>query len=106
MNLITKQISLIERIDQLVRLQGTGSPKELATRLNISKAKLYRIIDIMKALNAPIVYDFAIQSFVYEEAVGFRCGFYVRELNYNEVQATNGGICEGLDQLKILVSNW
>jgi len=81
MNMITKQIELIARIDQLIRLQATGTPLELASRLHVSKAKLYRIIDIMKAFNAPITYDFSVQSFVYETAVGFHFGFYEQELH-------------------------
>ena len=99
MSIITKQINLIERIDQLVRLQATGSPVELAIRLNISRAKLYRIIEIMKELNAPIAFDFAVQSFVYEEEVGFQCGFYTRDLFPTEVRSINGGIEFNLKKL-------
>ncbi|KZS39723.1 hypothetical protein AWE51_08715 [Aquimarina aggregata] len=76
MNILIKQIEVIERIDQLIRLQATGTPEALAYRLSISKTKLYRILNIMKDLNAPILYDVAVQSFVYEEAVGFQFGFY------------------------------
>ncbi len=78
MNIFIKNISLIERIDGLIRLQATGTPEELAARLNISKAKLYRIINVMKQLNAPVEYDIAKQSFVYAEAVGFTFGFYAK----------------------------
>ncbi len=84
MSMIIKQIETIERIDQLIRMQATGPVDELAERLNISKTKLYRIINIMKSLGAPVLYDVGQQSFVYEEAVGFRFGFYVKEPNQNE----------------------
>ncbi len=76
MNVIIQQVTLIERVDQLIRLQATGTPAALASRLEVSKTKLYRIIKTMKALQAPIAYDVALQSFVYEEAVGFQFGFY------------------------------
>lgn len=75
MNIVIKQLEMIERIDQLTRLQATGTPEEFASRLRISKTKLYRILDIMKKLNAPIEYDISIQSYVYVEDVGFRFGF-------------------------------
>ncbi len=84
MNIIIDQIKLIERIDQFIRLQATGSPEEFAFRLGISKTKLYRIINTMKELNAPIKYDITIQSFVYKEIVSFKCGFYSRQ-PYKEV---------------------
>lgn len=81
MHILIKQIEVIKRIDQLIRLQATGTPENLAHRLDISKTKLYRIINIMKDLNAPILYDVTIQSFVYEETVVFQFGFYEKHTN-------------------------
>ncbi len=74
-----KTVETISRIDQLIRLQATGTPKSLALRLGISKAKLYRIIDLMKQLNAPVTYNTTAQSFVYKKSVGFTIGFYATE---------------------------
>ncbi len=79
MKIIIQHIALLERIDQLARLQATGNPEELAYKLGISKTKLYRIINLMKEWDAPITYDFTKQSFVYDEAVGFRFGFFTSE---------------------------
>ncbi|MEW7277767.1 hypothetical protein ABW636_04150 [Aquimarina sp. 2201CG1-2-11] len=75
-NIMMKHIKMIERIDRLIRMQATGTPDQLASKLGVSKPKVYRLINIMKELNAPIVYDFSIQSYVYENHVGFRFGFY------------------------------
>lgn len=91
MNIITKQIQTIERIDRLVRMQATGTPDQLASRLGISRDKLYRIIEIMRELHAPIHYDLAVQSYIYETAVGFRCGFFVNELEGDELVQLSGG---------------
>ncbi len=85
MNVIIKHIELMERIDQLIRMQATGNSAELASRLKISKTKLYRIINIMKKLNAPIDYNVSIQSFVYVEEVGFKFGFYTKEMYSQEL---------------------
>lgn len=75
MNIIIRHIEIIERIDQLIWLQATGSPKYFATRLGISKTKLYRAIGVMKKLHAPIEYDNQLESFVYVESVDFAFGF-------------------------------
>ncbi|WP_128755371.1 HTH domain-containing protein [Aquimarina sediminis] len=91
MNIIIKHIELIERIDQLIRLQATGSPEKLASRLGISRAKVYRLIDTMKELNAPVAYDFACQSFIYTKNVHYRFGFIDSELDHNEIRSINGG---------------
>ncbi|TSE05775.1 MULTISPECIES: DNA-binding protein [Aquimarina] len=85
MNIIIKQIELIQRMDQLIRLQATGTPDDLATKLGISKTKLYRLINIMKELNAPITYDISVQSFIYAEVVGFKFGFYTTDQKSNEL---------------------
>ncbi len=71
-----KQIKLMERIDQLTRLEATGTPVELALRLGISKTKLYRIINVMKDLDAPLEYDINLQSYIYAKDVGFKFGFF------------------------------
>ncbi len=85
MSMIIKHIEMIERIDQLIRLQATGSSDELAARLGVSKTKVYRIINTMRSLNAPISYDMGLQSFVYEASVGFQFGFYTKESHRNEL---------------------
>ncbi|WP_074406081.1 hypothetical protein [Aquimarina megaterium] len=78
MDCMIKHIKIIERMDQLIRLQATGSPEKFAQQLRISRTKLYRMIKLMRAFNAPIEYDTAIQSYVYTEVVGFIFGFYSR----------------------------
>ena len=87
MNGIIKHIELIERIDQLIRLQATGTPLELASKLEVSKTKLYRIIRTMKLLNAPIEYNIALQSFVYAKAVGFEFGFFAKDSSTKSVKS-------------------
>ncbi len=79
MNIIIKHIEIMERMDQLIRLQATGTPEDFASRLGISKTTLYRTIGVMKKLNAPIEYDNARVSFVYVEAVAFSFGFYGKD---------------------------
>ena len=91
MTKIERQIELIERLDRLIRLQATGNPKQLARRLEISKASLFRVFEVMKRLNAPIVFDIALQSYVYEEEVNFRFGFYTRDLQGHEMLEISGG---------------
>jgi len=39
MNKLLQQVELIERIDRLIRLKATGSPKCLAQKLDISELR-------------------------------------------------------------------
>lgn len=93
MRQLTKQIELLERIDQLVRLKATGKPKDLAKRLEVSEATIYRIIETMKDMKAPVCYDFTRQSYVYTENTQFKCGFFLQELSAYEERNLSGGQC-------------
>ncbi len=86
-----KRVSLIERIDQLIKLKATGTPIDLACKLDISESSLFRIINEMKELDAPISYCINAQSYVYEKPVSFQFGFYGRELSMEEQREINAG---------------
>lgn len=47
----------LERVDRLVRLKATGSPKHLADKLQISERHVYRIINQLKEIGCPIYFD-------------------------------------------------
>ncbi|WP_372774625.1 hypothetical protein [Mangrovibacterium sp.] len=97
---LLQQINLIERIDQLIRMRATGNPKELAERLELSQATVFRLIDVIKELGAPVEYNLSYQSYVYVEDVNFQCGFFLTDLNQDEVREINGGF-KNLVQLTI-----
>ena len=88
---LLQQINLIERIDQLIRMRATGNPKELADRLELSQATVFRLIDVIKELGAPVEYNLRYQSYVYIEDVNFQCGFFLTDLSKTEAREVNGG---------------
>jgi DNA-binding transcriptional regulator LsrR (DeoR family) len=88
---LEEQIRHIEYLDQLIRFRATGNPEQLAKRLNISQASLFRLLDAMKHLNAPIKYDIYLQSYVYEKEVRFKFGFYTTEITPEKAKEINGG---------------
>lgn len=88
---LIQQIQLIQRTDHLIRRRATGNPEELAQKLQLSTSGVSRLIRIMRALQAPIVYRDSINSYIYTEAVSFQFGFN-RELNKEELRMINGGI--------------
>jgi len=65
--------------------------KCFAKGLTISKASLYRLIETIKGMGAPIEYSITSQSFVYVDRVDFLCGFYFKELSNSEAKQINGG---------------
>jgi DeoR/GlpR family transcriptional regulator of sugar metabolism len=61
-----KIIERLERIDQLLRMKATGTPRELAARLNISESTLYDTLQLMKEKDCPIIYDKLKRTYHYD----------------------------------------
>ena len=57
----------LNRIHFFIQRKATGKPQELANKLGISVASLYRYIRILKNSDASIVYDKDRASYVYED---------------------------------------
>ncbi len=71
-------IRIIIRLNELIAAEQTGSPKELASKLDISIRSVYNYIAFMKKeMKAPIVYNYQRLSYVYEN----EC-----EFNFNAVE--------------------
>ena len=60
-------IRKIIRLHKLIKIQRTGSPRELADKLGVSERSIYNYIGYMKMeLNAPISYEEKKESYRYE----------------------------------------
>jgi len=67
------------RIDHLIRIKGTGTPAQLAERLNLSERSIYDYINYMKALGCPIKFDSFRETYYYEEEGFFVIAFFTKE---------------------------
>jgi predicted DNA-binding transcriptional regulator YafY len=73
-----KFIERFKRIDEIIQNKSSGTPAQLAEKLDISESTLYEFIAVMKELGAPIQYDRFAQRYYYEEPGRFNISF-VRE---------------------------
>jgi predicted DNA-binding transcriptional regulator YafY len=75
MNLI-KNLNQVEKLHELIVQQKTGTSKELAEKLGISRAKLYVLIDELTELNMPVAYSRKYETFYYvqEKPLTFSAG--------------------------------
>jgi len=64
--MLTKYFNRLQSLDHLIRIKGTGSPKHLAKRLNISERSIYEYIEVLRTLDAPVRYCKFRQSYYYE----------------------------------------
>ena len=74
MNFIT-QLERIERINLLIKTKSTGTPSQLANRLELSERRVYQLINLLKTLGAPVYFDKDRNSYCYSEDVRFTFGF-------------------------------
>ncbi|SDF62621.1 HTH domain-containing protein [Mucilaginibacter pineti] len=68
-------IHYLKRIDQLIHLKATGSPFDLASKLEISERCLYNYIKLMKDHGAPIKFCKQRRSYYYVERGRFQLKF-------------------------------
>ena len=67
-----QQLEMLDRLHCLIRRRGTGSPKSLAKRLEVSERTVYNLLDIMRDLGAEITYCRCSKTYYYEEPVEFQ----------------------------------
>ena len=73
-----KFINKIERLKKMhkcILLSDTGTPKEFANKLNISRSQLYNLIDDLKEFEAPIKYSKLNKTFYYEKEYDFQFNY-------------------------------
>ena len=70
-----KFIERFKRIDEIIQNKSSGTPAQLAARLDISESTLYEFIAVLKELGAPILYDKSAQRYYYSEDGHFNISF-------------------------------
>ncbi len=67
-----EEIERLKRLDQLIRLKATGTPAQLASRLHISERTVYKEIDTLRLLGAPVEFCKVRNSYCYSYEVEVR----------------------------------
>jgi len=82
----------LDRLDYLIRRAATGTPEELAKRLEMSRSSLFELITFLKEdMRAPIVYIRSRPSYVYSYTPQFYLGFERERMNAADMADTYGG---------------
>jgi predicted DNA-binding transcriptional regulator YafY len=71
MTKVSKRISQLERLDDLIRRKATGTPTELAVKMALSERTVYHFIEELREHGACIVYNKFRESYEYTEAFEF-----------------------------------
>lgn len=88
---VIKYLDRIRKIDKLIRLEATGSPKDLSKKIGVSERTVYDYISYMRELGAPIEFSEIHNSYIYLSEGKIELGF-VDYLTKEEMSKTYGGI--------------
>jgi predicted DNA-binding transcriptional regulator YafY len=88
---VMKYINKLLRINTLVKLRATGSPKELAGKLGISERRVYEYINNMKELGAPIAFSYYHNSYIYYTDGELVISFATDTIEKNEARDISAG---------------
>ncbi|THH42077.1 hypothetical protein [Neolewinella litorea] len=70
-----KQLDRLRRMHTLIKFRRTGTPEDFAERLGISQSLLFRLLNELKNLGAPIAYCHLRRSYTYLYCVELQLGF-------------------------------
>ena len=82
MKLVDK-IAQITRLNNLIRMKSTGTPKELARKFGVSERCIYRLIDELKSMNVDIRYNRMRQSYEFTSPKTIKVSIVVNENEKN-----------------------
>ena len=86
---LSKYFERFQRLHSMIRKKATGSPVELAGKLNLSERAVFEYIHAMREMGAPIIFCKIRRTYYYEREVKFNMGF--RELTDEEIKGIDGG---------------
>ena len=98
--LIFETIDRLNRMHQLIKREGTGTPDEFAERFNIKRRQLYNILDEFKDYGAEIKYNRVKNSFYYENEFEVSVKISQTPLSENErisIYAGSYGVYESIN---------
>ncbi len=56
----------LQRLDELIRRRATGNPEELAGRFQVHEATIYRYLQSLRELGAPLRYCRSRKTYYYD----------------------------------------
>ena len=75
-------LNRLKKFDQLIRQRATGTPAQLAEKLNISERMVYNYINELRDIGLPITYCNQQQSYIYTKEGSFYAGFIIENQLY------------------------
>ncbi|WP_282143198.1 DNA-binding protein [Cellulophaga baltica] len=86
-----KKLERLQQLHNLITVENTGTPKNLANLMQISQRSVYLLIEQLKDYNATIRYCRSRKTYYYCESFDLKISFSITVLSDNEVTQIFGG---------------
>jgi len=60
-----RQIQQLRKLHGMIKLESTGSPKEIARHMNVSERHIYHLLEQLREMEAPICYNRRTNTYFY-----------------------------------------
>ena len=100
-----ERLRQLERLDQLIRMKATGSPKDLARRMEVSERTIHNLMNSLKLFGAEIGYCRNRESYYYLNEIKFRFDIVIEE---EKMEKSKGGTAffDFFGSMQIFCSGW
>lgn len=88
---LLEQIERINRLHELIKYRRTGTPEQLARRLNLSTSMVFKLMEELRLREAPIEYSRQLGSYYYTTQYLMKIQIDFRPLGEDEKIRFEGG---------------
>ncbi|RDC57310.1 HTH domain-containing protein [Pedobacter chinensis] len=89
---IFEYIDRINLLHKLIKERKTGTPEKLAKRLNISKGRLYQLIEELRLMEVPIAYSRSFETYYYTLDYEISASLSLKNLSASDMLKINAGL--------------
>ena len=86
-----EQLERLKQMNRLIKEERTGTPEEFALRLGLSSSHLYRCIDEIKELGAPINFSRSRKTYYYENEFELKVSYSIQLISDRTLKKIVGG---------------
>jgi len=93
-----EQLERLQRINELIKAERTGSPEEFAEHLHISRRQLYEYIGFIKDFGVDINYSKGRKTFYLSNGHELNINYCIKVVSKQEAKKINGGFLKRIFQ--------
>jgi predicted DNA-binding transcriptional regulator YafY len=98
---LLEQIERINRLNEMIKYRRTGTPQQLAKRLNLSTSMIYKLMDELRLREVPVEYSRQMGTYYYSRGFQMKISIDFKFLAEDESKDFAGGsYLFGFSQIK------